>query len=85
MKIIDAHMHLSHIASFKETAENRSFVDYSVDGLLREYAENGVVLGIGMGGDGDRRRRLPRPGSPDANGTRYGGIVSGADRVLPRR
>lgn len=49
MKIIDAHMHLSHIASFKETADNRSFVDYSVDGLLREYAENGVVLGIGMG------------------------------------
>ncbi|MBP1988749.1 amidohydrolase family protein [Paenibacillus eucommiae] len=49
MKIIDAHMHLSHITSFKETAECRSFVDYSVEGLLREYAENGVVLGIGMG------------------------------------
>lgn len=49
MKIIDAHMHLSHIESFKETAANRSFVDYSVEGLLKEYADNGVVLGIGMG------------------------------------
>lgn len=49
MKIIDAHMHLSHIESFKETAANRSFVDYSVVGLLKEYADNGVVLGIGMG------------------------------------
>lgn len=49
MKIIDAHMHLSHIESFKETAANRSFVDYSVEGLLKEYSDNGVVLGIGMG------------------------------------
>ncbi|CAH0120208.1 MULTISPECIES: amidohydrolase family protein [unclassified Paenibacillus] len=49
MKMIDAHMHLSHIESFKETAAARSLVDYSVEGLLREYEENGVVLGIGMG------------------------------------
>lgn len=49
MKIIDAHMHLSHIESFKETAVNRSFVDYSIEGLLKEYADSGVVLGIGMG------------------------------------
>ena len=49
MKVIDAHMHLSHIDSFKETAATRSFVDYSVEGLLREYAMQGVVLGIGMG------------------------------------
>ncbi|MED1797754.1 amidohydrolase family protein [Brevibacillus porteri] len=49
MKIIDAHMHLSHIKEFKRTAAEKSFVDYSVAGLLQEYAENGVVLGIGMG------------------------------------
>ena len=49
MKIIDAHMHLSHIEEFKRTAADESFVDYSVEGILQEYAENGVVLGIGMG------------------------------------
>lgn len=49
MKIIDAHMHLSHIESFRTTARDSSKVDYSVQGLLREYAEQNVVLGIGMG------------------------------------
>ncbi|MDK8183475.1 TatD family hydrolase [Paenibacillus sp. UMB4589-SE434] len=49
MKIIDAHMHLSHIDSFKKTASERSFVEYSVRGLLQEYEQAGVVLGIGMG------------------------------------
>lgn len=49
MKIIDAHMHLSHIEEFKRTAAEKSFVDYSVTGILQEYEENGVVLGIGMG------------------------------------
>ncbi|USG64362.1 amidohydrolase [Brevibacillus ruminantium] len=49
MKIIDAHMHLSRIEEFKRTAAEKSFVDYSVTGILEEYAENGVVLGIGMG------------------------------------
>ncbi|WP_232695931.1 amidohydrolase family protein [Brevibacillus daliensis] len=49
MKIIDAHMHLSRIEEFKRTAAEKSFVDYSVKGTLQEYAENGVVLGIGMG------------------------------------
>lgn len=49
MKIIDAHMHLSKIEEFKRTAAEKSYVDYSVAGILQEYAENGVVLGIGMG------------------------------------
>ncbi|WP_301171796.1 amidohydrolase family protein [Brevibacillus nitrificans] len=49
MKIIDAHMHLSQIEEFKRTAAEKSFVDYSLTGILQEYAENGVVLGIGMG------------------------------------
>lgn len=49
MKIIDAHLHLSRIASFQETADRKAFVDYTVEGLRREYREAGVVLGIGMG------------------------------------
>lgn len=42
-------MHLSHIKLFKQTASERSHVDYSVEGLLREYEQNGIALGIGMG------------------------------------
>ena len=49
MKIIDAHIHLSNIKSFHETAEKISFVDYSPSGILKEFEEAGVVLGIGMG------------------------------------
>ena len=49
MKIIDAHMHLSNIQSFYETAEKLSFVDYSPAGIIKEYREANVVLGIGMG------------------------------------
>lgn len=49
MKIIDAHMHLSNIKSFYETAEKLSFVDYSNKGIVKEYEEANVVLGIGMG------------------------------------
>jgi uncharacterized protein len=49
MKIIDAHMHLSNIKSFYETAEKLSFVDYSNKGIIKEYEEANVVLGIGMG------------------------------------
>ena len=66
MKIIDAHMHLSHIDSFKQTAAERSFVNYSVEGLLREYEAQGIVLGIGMGvtetaGEGFPDRDAPTP------------------------
>lgn len=49
MKIIDAHIHLSRIASFQRTADELSFVEYSAEGLKREFTDNGVVLGIGMG------------------------------------
>ncbi len=49
MKIIDAHMHFSNIAEFRKTASDVSFVDYSVRGIVKEYKENQVVLGIGMG------------------------------------
>ncbi|GAA0348255.1 hypothetical protein GCM10008967_43220 [Bacillus carboniphilus] len=49
MKIIDAHMHFSNIKSFKETALHSSYVDYSGKGIVKEYKEANVVLGIGMG------------------------------------
>ncbi|MBU9714814.1 amidohydrolase family protein [Evansella tamaricis] len=49
MKIIDAHIHLSHIESFYNTAKTRSHLDYSVSGLQKEMKENDVVLSIGMG------------------------------------
>lgn len=48
-KIIDAHMHFSNIESFHYTAKHLSHLDYSDDGLLKEYKDAGVVLGIGMG------------------------------------
>lgn len=49
MKIIDAHMHLSNILEFHHTARELAQIDYSSKGLLQEYADAGVVLGIGMG------------------------------------
>lgn len=49
MKIIDAHLHFSNIKSFHETAQTLSFVDYSYDGINKEYEEANVVLGIAMG------------------------------------
>ncbi|UII54538.1 amidohydrolase [Cytobacillus spongiae] len=49
MKIIDAHLHYSNIQSFKETARDLSFVEYSYEGIQKEYQEANVVLGIAMG------------------------------------
>lgn len=49
MKIIDAHMHYSNIESFKHTANELSKLDYSYDGIIKEYDDAGVVLGIAMG------------------------------------
>jgi uncharacterized protein len=49
MKIIDAHMHYSNIESFKQTARDLSKLDYSYDGIIKEYDKAGVVLGIAMG------------------------------------
>lgn len=49
MKIIDAHMHYSNIKSFHTTARELSKVDYSYDGIIKEYEECDVILGIAMG------------------------------------
>ncbi|GAA0376826.1 amidohydrolase family protein [Bacillus horti] len=62
MKIIDAHMHFSNIEEFKRTAKELSFVDYSYQGIIDEYKDNGVVLGIGMG-----VTEKEKGGFPDAN------------------
>lgn len=48
-KIIDAHIHLSNIQSFKETAQLLSKVDYSLDGVQAEMEAANIVLAIGMG------------------------------------
>jgi hypothetical protein len=49
MKIIDAHMHISKIQSFKQTADTLSLVDYSIKGLQKEYKDAGVAAAIAMG------------------------------------
>ncbi len=42
-------MHFSNIESFHRTATERSTIDYSYEGLMKEYRSANVVLGIGMG------------------------------------
>ncbi|WP_019535372.1 amidohydrolase family protein [Paenibacillus ginsengihumi] len=49
MPIIDIHIHLSSIESFRHTARELSGVDYTELGLRREFERCGVVLGVGMG------------------------------------
>lgn len=62
MKIIDAHIHYSNIGSFKETARDLSFVDYSYNGLKEEMRKADIVLAIGMG-----VTETPEMGFPDYN------------------
>jgi predicted TIM-barrel fold metal-dependent hydrolase len=49
MLIIDAHIHFSKIASFREAAEKESGCDYSFTGLQTELARSNVRAAIGMG------------------------------------
>jgi len=49
MKIIDAHVHYSKIASFEDCAMRTSIVDYSERGYLCEASEHQVVASICMG------------------------------------
>lgn len=49
MRIIDAHVHYSRIASFEQCAKNTSMVDYSAAGYLGETEAGGVVGSICMG------------------------------------
>ncbi|RLQ96138.1 amidohydrolase family protein [Falsibacillus albus] len=68
MKIIDAHMHFSNIESFKETAKNQSMLDYSYEGIMKEYEESDVALGIGMGLTEKENAGFPDPLSPTPMG-----------------
>ncbi|MBD1379530.1 amidohydrolase family protein [Metabacillus arenae] len=68
MKIIDAHMHFSNIESFKETAREQSRLDYSYDGIVKEYEESNVVLGVGMGLVEKEKQGFPDPSSPTPMG-----------------
>ncbi|PKR85843.1 amidohydrolase family protein [Heyndrickxia camelliae] len=61
MKIIDAHMHLSNIKEFRDTAKKLSFVDYSNEGIIKEYEETGVILGVGMGLTETESSGFPNP------------------------
>jgi len=49
MKIIDAHVHYSRLASFEDCALRTSFVDYSERGFLAEAEANGVARFVCMG------------------------------------
>ncbi|WP_214484279.1 TatD family hydrolase [Bacillus sp. SM2101] len=49
MKIIDAHLHFSNINSFFQTADEMSKVNYSSEGIVKEFEDANVVLGIAMG------------------------------------
>ncbi len=49
MKIIDAHIHFSKIESFQRTADEITRVEYTKEGLKKEFAQEGVILGIAMG------------------------------------
>ncbi|MGI1659731.1 MAG: amidohydrolase family protein [Desulfitobacterium sp.] len=48
MKIIDAHLHFSNRNGFKETANNISQVEFSAQGLKKEFEQAGVAAGIIM-------------------------------------
>lgn len=69
MKIIDAHIHFSNIDSFKHTADNLSYVDYSYQGVQQEMKENNIVLAIAMG-----VTETPKMGFPDHHATTPMGI-----------
>ncbi|MDD3267830.1 MAG: hypothetical protein PHX14_00785 [Syntrophomonadaceae bacterium] len=49
MKIIDAHMHFSNITRFVNMAKSISLVNYSKEGLKREFEQSDIIMGIGMG------------------------------------
>lgn len=65
MKIIDAHIHFSNIESFRKTASEITFVDYSAAGFLKEFREAGVVAAIGMGLTEQSSDGFPDQASPN--------------------
>lgn len=67
MKIIDAHIHYSNIGSFHETAKKISKVDYTFNGIQKEFHDNNVVIGIAMGVT-ERGEGFPDSSSPTPMG-----------------
>ncbi|MCR6096207.1 amidohydrolase family protein [Salipaludibacillus agaradhaerens] len=67
MKIIDAHIHLSHIHSFHQTAKTFSHLTYSFERLKKDMKDNHVVAAVGMGlrelegGEGFPDKDVPTP------------------------
>lgn len=59
MKIIDAHIHFSNIQSFKDTANNISFVDYTKKGLIEELKNSNVVCCVSMGVTETKQNEFP--------------------------
>lgn len=74
MKIIDAHIHYSNIDTFKDTAKNLSFVDYSFEGIKKEMNDANIVLAIGMG-----VTETPEMGFPDYHAKTPMGLDLDAD------
>ncbi|MCH1627113.1 amidohydrolase family protein [Fredinandcohnia quinoae] len=68
MKIIDAHIHYSNIRSFHDTATELSKVDYSFNGIQKEFKDNNVVLGIAMGVTEKAGEGFPDSASPTPMG-----------------
>jgi hypothetical protein len=64
MPIIDAHIHFSHIESFKQTAREISLLDYSKAGFQKQFREAGVVAAVGMGLTEQTRDGFPDQTSP---------------------
>jgi predicted TIM-barrel fold metal-dependent hydrolase len=48
LRIIDAHLHFTNHGGLKETANEIGQVDYSTKGLMKEFEEANVVVGIVM-------------------------------------
>lgn len=59
MKIIDCHLHFSDIKRFKNCANNISKVNYSIEGLKKEFKNNGIICGIGMGLEESKNKAFP--------------------------
>lgn len=59
MKIIDAHMHFSNITRFVNMAKSISLVNYSEEGLKREFEQSDIIMGIGMGVNESKRKSFP--------------------------
>lgn len=68
MSIIDIHVHFSNIESFRQTANEVSAIDYSAAGLRQEFADNDVVLGVGMGVTEQTTGAFPDHSSPNPMG-----------------